>query len=537
VEGIAASESDGDIVLSARFVKRDAACKFECMCTDSAPLTVVSLKEGSLTWERHDFAGNADVDGCPNNLGKRVFPDLINPTDGANAAQRRTVDLVATIKPPVKGATVYFKVWDVDDPFDQVNGIPNVSILDPDNPTTGPDNRGAEGVALPWTTSKATEANGKARVQFTVSMQPGDNYRAGASVLSDAPAQADQTDADAADDEFVGKPGDFAEYKVPLTWSPMLTVWRKLHVELDSMGPGTDPTTLTNRNLDDTGNESAHTGHTWAEINSWDAQEQNGRLEGGQLTVAGGGVYEIVDNVDDIGDDSVYVNGNILVDEDKPATATDDDVPFVPRKADISLMNAKYEPAYIEIQEHPVESQLNLPFVANLGNTDDVVVPATQPGRSATFLTSSDFWVVQIVVCYQGIKEQDHDPDDIYHMWTGTDFKRARIHSTEQGTLYAQTVPDNSGLYDNVSTVFLETIRDRAAWSVFFFQFPGETALLNLADVERITVVHEVGHVFGISANPHPSSGVMMNGAEDPSLLFQAEDLVTIRSSTVVGQP
>ena len=240
-----ASGSDGDVVLSAKFVNRDAACKFECICTDSAPLTVVSLKEGTLTWERNDdFAGNPDLDGCPNNLGKRIFPDLIDKDDAPNAAQRRTVDLVATVKPPVKGATVYFKVWDVDDPFNSLpaySSMPNVSLIDGD--TIGPDNRGTVAVALPWTRSKATEANGKVRVQFTVSMQPGNNYRAGASVNFDAPGQADQTDADESDDQFVGKPGDFAEYKVPLTWSPMLTVWRHLWVERDTMA-APDPTEL-----------------------------------------------------------------------------------------------------------------------------------------------------------------------------------------------------------------------------------------------------------------------------------------------------
>ncbi|MEK7710616.1 MAG: hypothetical protein AAB341_01870, partial [Planctomycetota bacterium] len=231
--------------MSAKFVNRDAACKFECICTDSAPLTVVSLKEGTLTWERNDdFAGNPDLDGCPNNLGKRIFPDLIDKDDAPNAAQRRTVDLVATVKPPVKGATVYFKVWDVDDPFNSLpaySSMPNVSLIDGD--TIGPDNRGTVAVALPWTRSKATEANGKVRVQFTVSMQPGNNYRAGASVNFDAPGQADQTDADESDDQFVGKPGDFAEYKVPLTWSPMLTVWRHLWVERDTMA-APDPTEL-----------------------------------------------------------------------------------------------------------------------------------------------------------------------------------------------------------------------------------------------------------------------------------------------------
>jgi hypothetical protein len=356
-------------------------------------------------------------------------------------------------------------------------------------------------------------------------MQPGDNFRAATSMFSTDLTNTTQMQADA----------NTPPQRVKFT--DMLTVWRKLHLELDSMGPGTDPTTLTNRNLDDTGNESAHTGHSWAEINSWDAQEQNGRLEGGQLTVAGGGVYEIVDNVDDIGDDSVYVNGNILVDEDKPASATDDDAPYVPRKADISLMNAKYAPAYILIQEHPEESQLTLPFVANVGLFDSDADAVAAPGRSPTFLTGADFWIAQIVTCFQGIKEQDHDPDDIYHFWTGTDFKRARIHSTEQGVLYGQTIPFLSALYDNVSLIFLETVRDRAAWSVFFSQF-GETALLNPADVERITVVHEVGHIFGIPGGvDHPLSGLMKAGVEDASLEFRAEDLVTIRGRVHVGQP
>jgi hypothetical protein len=64
-------------------------------------------------------------------------------------------------------------------------------------------------------------------------MQPGNNYRAGASVISHAPTQADQTKADAVNSDPEG--GNFSGYKVPLTWSPMLTVWRKLTLEVDSM--------------------------------------------------------------------------------------------------------------------------------------------------------------------------------------------------------------------------------------------------------------------------------------------------------------
>jgi len=67
-------------------------------------------------------------------------------------------------------------------------------------------------------------------VTFTISMQPGDNYRAAASVLVNAPLQVGQADADAlngAEDSSRSWSG----YKVPVVWSEMLTVWRKLHVE------------------------------------------------------------------------------------------------------------------------------------------------------------------------------------------------------------------------------------------------------------------------------------------------------------------
>ena len=103
--------------------------------------------------------------------------------------------------------------------------MPDVGIIDGD--ADGPDNRPSG--ETPWTDSAGTDEDGKATVTFTVSMQPGNNYRAGASVLQDAIEQSHQTTADALGHTFAGG------YSVPVVWSPMLTVWRKLHVEVDSM--------------------------------------------------------------------------------------------------------------------------------------------------------------------------------------------------------------------------------------------------------------------------------------------------------------
>jgi hypothetical protein len=144
--------------------------------------------------------------------------------------------LVATVEPPTPGLTVYFKVFDVDDPFDQINAsMPDVGVIDGD--AFGPDNRGTEALSLPWMLSATTDAAGQARVTFTVSMQPGNNYRAGASLLQDAMTQATQSKADALN----ANGGAWSGYAAPLTWSPMLTVWRKLHVETDTMVRPTFP--------------------------------------------------------------------------------------------------------------------------------------------------------------------------------------------------------------------------------------------------------------------------------------------------------
>ena len=168
----------------------------------------------------------------------RIFPGKISPGD-LQAATRRTVELVATIAPAVPdlaGEAVYFKVWDVDDPFDQLHaGMADVNLIDAN--ASGPDNRPPPGEAPVSLTGSIDPAGQEARVTFTVSMQPGNNYRAGASCLQDAVSdvQADQTTADAINEKNPAAPGAYSGYDVPLVWSQMLTVWRKLTLEVDSM--------------------------------------------------------------------------------------------------------------------------------------------------------------------------------------------------------------------------------------------------------------------------------------------------------------
>jgi len=64
---------------------------------------------------------------------------------------------------------VHFKVWDVDDPFDQLHGpgsddeIVGVELVDDDQ---------VGGETAPFTDSDDTDETGRAEVMVTVSMQP-----------------------------------------------------------------------------------------------------------------------------------------------------------------------------------------------------------------------------------------------------------------------------------------------------------------------------------------------------------------------------
>ena len=67
------------------------------------------------------------ISGVVNNGGLRIFPGKQSPND-ASPDLRRQVDLVATVEPPISGVQVYFRVYDVDDPFNQLHG-PNGGLL------------------------------------------------------------------------------------------------------------------------------------------------------------------------------------------------------------------------------------------------------------------------------------------------------------------------------------------------------------------------------------------------------------------------
>lgn len=174
-----------------------------------------------VVWQKH-HATNRDLDDCPNNNGsKRIFPDKLTYND-AYPSRRDRVSVKATVEPPIAGITVYFRVWDVDDPSSTTPPI------DPSGAITGPDNRGqAAWVGEPIgeaTTTATTDSNGLATATLIVSMKPGDNYRVTAACINHSTGLGSQGSADFGLTPPVG------------AMTEMLTVWRSLHIERDAMG-------------------------------------------------------------------------------------------------------------------------------------------------------------------------------------------------------------------------------------------------------------------------------------------------------------
>jgi hypothetical protein len=170
--------------------------------------------------------------------GQRVFPDRKTKDD---STPRNRVYVV--VKTGMPNLTVRLKAFDVDDPSND----PEIDPNDEPVPGRGEDNGGNIGNLPPPTAffpglaevECVTDSLGIAKrngnfPQLVVSMQPGDNFRVAVEIMNDRGLSRLQvTDPNAAG--YIA--GDSAQQPPGFVGvvSPMLTVWRKLHIEVDTM--------------------------------------------------------------------------------------------------------------------------------------------------------------------------------------------------------------------------------------------------------------------------------------------------------------
>ncbi|MCH8879966.1 MAG: hypothetical protein IID34_08795, partial [Planctomycetes bacterium] len=420
-------------------------------------------------------------------------------------------DILPTVAPAVAGVTIHFRTWDVDDPFDQNNpDMPNKELID--NDTSGPDNRGPEPGVGQW--SAVTDAFGKASVTVTVSMQPGNNYRGGASCDQAAINAATQTQADSN-----APPND-------VLFSEMLTIWRKLWIEVDSMA-AVDSTNTQTGTVQAAPTFDPANNHAIIDINDLETDfEKTDQHKFGRIDISGFGSFTTIHTIVSLGDDQVEILNappTIVTANEAEYTLWDDDVGGVPvppgppvtlpRAPDTVLMADLYEPAYVAAQNPNMGFyDSNTPFDRNVNSPSEI----QNSGNANRDLTSSaSYWVVHLTSAFQGFRDKDCDPG---------------VEMGEEGVTMGVTA--EGGGATSGSLIFLEAIRDRHNG------IPG-----SMVQEEQVTVVHESGHQFllqhsdGYSPPPgHDGDYIMTDDvleAQPPdNIAFSATSLNKIRLIT-----
>ena len=451
---------------------------------DKIKLTVSGIK--SVDFEK--YMDNTDLDANPNQGGgKRIFPDKQTYAD--ESPDRQKVRVVATyIGPVLENRHVYFKSFDVDDPSTS-------TIIDPLG-NVGNDNH-PPGAGTLSPIEMVTDGDGKARVTLTVGMAPGDNYRVAAS-LDNAKLQEPYLTQTMADTD-APPPG--------VVFSPMLTVWRKLHLELDSMEAvltsGAEQNQLVGTAVSyaynsDTNETTVRLGKDLEDC--WE-EDKASHFENGSYTPNGGSSYTPLRTVSHYGDDDIVVQGNCSLASKSYVLRDDDSFTLLPSLPDTGLLNSIFDDCYILCVADAPGSNSDVPFKRNLGGetTSASELLSVADMGSAPY-EADDYWVVYVLSAFQIGYANDRDPD----------VEGGGAGATEEDTYQA-------------SVILLEQIRDAAAY----------VAGVDATVLEQQTVVHEIGHQI-LESGVH-TSGTIMNVAlpvQPSQCKFSDADIHSIRNQS-----
>ncbi|OGV79391.1 MAG: hypothetical protein A3K18_10145 [Lentisphaerae bacterium RIFOXYA12_64_32] len=477
--------------------------------------------------------------------GYRIFPDKNTVTGPLHDRVKAKATLSETIPAGVT-FNVSFLVFDMDDPTQ--NGAANpVDTTDTATAFNGGDNRNASPGILPAGPRSVSVpgASNSVEIEYQIfSRQPGNNWRV-AAFCSGVSADQVVVDASAAKKGLDLKFQDTGTEVPTQNKTELLTAWRKLHVERDSMAamPATGPeSNWTTGSV--TGVESFGGVATKVLVSRTlrdgspdlsDDPPKHGRFENGTIMIGSGsgtpgptttaGLLGNGDNFvkQDSGIDipfkvtrdtlpdrtgkvieansaygrfklstyvsSAYAGGTLNVCgvpmtikdvfptssevtvtafADIPFRLTDDDSAVLPEMPDCALLQPKFESAFVlPVIDGGTDPNNNKDTVAFTLNVTDYAAEVIKPGafESRSARGDGDFWIAYVMMAYQGGPTGDGDPDD------------------EPAPLLLGVAPAFSYAF-----VFRETHRD---------YFSGESAA-NRLELLRRTVVHEIGHEFGI---------------------------------------
>lgn len=454
-----------------------------------AAVIVPTVREvTSVTWE----AINSPLDDNPNaGGGKRMYPDMQFKNDGTN---RRLVRVRAQTTMG-QGQKVFFQSFDVDEPgTDQ-------APVDRNNSAAGNDNRGTPNLGTLNSTQADTDSNGVATVEFTTTMNPGDNFMVAAG-----------TDSNYLSGVFATGPGlkDSSGNTLPTNnakVTPMLTVWRRLHVEVDSMG-SVGLNRITGSVLGISPAIGCSVFNCPANTQTWsidvDHEDETVRVDRGGLMVIGGVTYFVLGQVNSVhGRDIVIAvptagpapSGStfILFDDDDynenllPEGDEGEDIDVVDQT--FSLMQESDDPAvnvYAPAYIRPVydgggdvfNNDSNVTFALNVTSAPDPVDIQVARGRNSGPDESDAFWIVYVQLAYQGGVSIDNDPNS---------------ESAEGGATVSL------GHADSITSV--TEVPRGGNGSLIYLETAADDERSEAGDFPKRVVPHEVGHQFGLKGD------------------------------------
>ena len=461
----------------------------------------------SISLEPADPGHALDADPrSPEPGALRFFPDLDTPSDDPAASRRLTVK--ATLELGSDGVNVQFRYADVDDPST------DDSSVDLNGPA-GVDNYGQTALSA----LQATTELGVATVDLSLPMQPGDNVKMVASCAQGYVNGLRIDGRDVKDSQGRTLPTPAAEL------SDLVTIWRRLWIETDSMGQVSDnfvegvvasakeirvridgvATAVTQLKL---GSVNDANGNPVGKKDRPSDQFRYGRIQFGQTTP-----YDVLSsdrNLINIAPGHAGLTGAYtMVDDDNLNGQKDGDQTFDVPLPDLSHLQAAdqsgtnwFAAAFIRPMELPGHE--NVPFY--LQGTDDPsdmfcrqrVTPC--PANDSSFdnvatEASPTYWTVYLLGAYQPGLKVDADPeteDPVYLGWSDD--------------------PNDGPVLG--SAVYAETIRDEGQGLGGVCEGAG-------------AAVHEVAHLFGAMH----STGIMAANCVDGSTSFSPQSLGAIRSA------
>ncbi len=483
-----ASRADSVIEVQAKEVRTSCSGSDPWVIADTEAVSVVRVV--AVDWLKLDDSLITDPnDHRSGTVGVKYFPDADLPTDGWHDL----VQVRARIEPALSDVVVHLRSFDPDDPSADGNAV--------DADAFGGDNRFPSIFsAQPWLwQSLVTDSAGEVKTRIASTHQPGNNLRVAAYPGITQPLEALNDHIVRPNDDDVPAFGGKA--------SKLLTIWRRLQAEFDSMGA--EPSSYPNKSPDistfileshlATGTTSG--GNISVELDTFGAMQAPAvDFYAGGLVVAAGRQWKVLSNTANSAFGDTITIEMPAADEallpalyDTLVEIRDDDAPGqLPYYVGVTPMMANaYKEAYIRLFE---DASLNTNRLVDfdLYLTDIDLATGFGWDNSQDVFTSESYWSAMCVTSYQAGPSENGDPN---------------IGSSVLG-IFPTGYND-----ENACTIFHEAIRDYLVDTGPLNETPAALAV-RIGKAIEIVAAHEIGHSAGSSYVAHTPVGILADGAD-----------------------